>query len=266
MVKRVLTPHVVPANLYYMRGRCYIGTSGWMYDHWEGVFYPPDLKRADRLEYYMKHFGTVEMNNTFYHLPTPAVFEGWRKEVRRGFIYALKGSRFITHMKKLKDPEEPLRLFLGRAEILRESLGPILFQLPPRWKCNPERLKEFVKWLPSDKRFTFEFRDPSWFNEGIYEILRDRDISLCIYHMPEYLSPVEVTSSFVYIRFHGTDFLYGGRYSKDDLSRWADLIGLYLKGGLDVYVYFNNDAEGYAVINAKELREIVEYKMTAGFT
>lgn len=240
-----------------MRGRCLIGTSGWMYDHWDGVFYPPDLRKDEWLSFYMRHFDTVEINNTFYHLPTPEAFEGWRKAASKGFIYALKGSRFITHMKKLKDPHEPLKLFLERARLLKGCLGPVLFQLPPRWRCNLDRLKEFVNALPSDIRFAFEFRDTTWFNEDVYEVLRERDISLCIYHMPDFLSPVEVTARFVYIRFHGTDFLYGGRYSKEELSRWADLINLYLKGGLDVYVYFNNDAEGYAVVNAKELREMV---------
>lgn len=240
-----------------MRGRAFIGTSGWMYDHWKGVFYPEGIKKDDWLSFYMRHFHTVEINSTFYHLPTPEAFEGWREAAKKGFIFALKGSRFITHMMKLKEPEEPLRLFMERAEILGESLGPILFQLPPRWRCNPQRLEEFVEYLPSKLRFAFEFRDDSWFNENVYGILSKRDISFCIYHMPDFMSPVEITAPFVYIRFHGADSLYGGRYSEDDLSRWADLIKLYLKGGLDVYVYFNNDAEGFAVINAKELREIV---------
>lgn len=229
-----------------------------MYDHWREVFYPPDIKKSDWLKYYMRHFDTVEVNNTFYHLPTPEAFEGWRMEAKKGFIYALKGSRYITHMKKLKDPVEPLNLFVERARILKDNLGPILFQLPPRWKCNAPRLKEFLDILPKELRFAFEFRDKTWFNDDIYGILREKDISLCVYHMPDFVSPVEVTARFVYLRFHGTDFLYGGRYSKKELSRWADLIRLYMKGGLDVYAYFNNDAEGYAVINAKELREMVK--------
>lgn len=228
-----------------------------MYDHWKGVFYPEGLKKDDWLPFYMRHFDTVEINNTFYHLPTPEAFEAWRRAAPKGFIYALKGSRFITHMKKLKDPEEPLNLFIERAKILKDTIGPVLFQLPPRWRCNPQRLKEFVEHLPPKMRFAFEFRDGSWFNDQVYEILREKDISLCIYHMPDFISPVEITASFVYIRFHGADSLYGGRYSEDDLSRWADLIKLYLKVGLDVYGYFNNDAEGFAVINAKELREMV---------
>lgn len=228
-----------------------------MYDHWKEVFYPPDLRKDDWLEFYMGHFDTVEINNTFYHLPAPDAFEGWKKEAKKGFVYALKGSRFIIHMKKLKDPKGPLKLFLSRARILDNNLGPILFQLPPRWRCNPERLGEFVKALPFGIRFAFEFREQSWFNEDVYNILREKDISLCIYYMPDFVLPVEVTASFVYIRFHGADFLYGGRYSKKEFSQWADLIAIYLKGGLNVYMYFNNDAEGYAVVNARELKEMV---------
>lgn len=240
-----------------MKGKCFIGTSGWSYDHWAGVFYPPDLKTADRLNFYINHFNSVEINNTFYHLPTPSAFKGWREPAPKGFIYALKGSRFITHMKKLKDPKEPLHLFLERTRILKGNLGPILFQLPPHWRCNTERLKEFVKLLPSNMRFVFEFREPSWFNKEIYDILKENNIALCIYHMPEFESPIEVTAKFAYIRFHGTEFLYGGRYSKKELLKWADLINGFIKEGKDVYVYFNNDANGYAVINAKELMEMV---------
>ena len=222
-----------------MKGKCFIGTSGWSYDHWAGVFYPPDLKTADRLAFYINHFNSVEINNTFYHLPTPSAFKGWRESTPKGFICALKGSRFLTHMKKLKDPKEPLHLFLERARLLKDNLGPILFQLPPHWRCNTERLKEFVKLLSSNIRFAFEFREPSWFNKEVYDILRENNIALCIYHMTEFESPIEVTAKFVYIRFHGTEFLYGGRYSKKELLKWADLINGFIKEGKDVYVYFN---------------------------
>ena len=222
-----------------MTGKCFIGTSGWSYDHWAGVFYPPDLKTADRLNFYINHFNSVEINNTFYHLPTPSAFKSWKKIVPKNFIYALKGSRFLTHMKKLKDPKEPLELFLERARLLKDNLGPVLFQLPPHWRCNTERLKEFVKLLPSNMRFAFEFREQSWFNKEIYDILKENNIALCIYHMPEFESPIEVTAKFVYIRFHGTDFLYGGRYSKKELLKWSDLINGFIKEGKDVYVYFN---------------------------
>jgi uncharacterized protein YecE (DUF72 family) len=240
-----------------MKGRCFIGTSGWSYVHWSGVFYPPDLKTSNWLSFYITHFNSVEINNTFYHLPTTSAFRVWKESAPKGFIYALKGSRFITHMKKLKDPEKPLRLFLKRAKLLKDNLGPILFQLPPHWRCNPSRLEDFVRLLPNNIRFAFEFREQSWFNKEVYNILREKNIAFCIYHKLGFESPHEITSKFVYIRFHGAEFLYGGRYSKTELSRWAEKINGFMRGGKDVYVYFNNDANGYAVINAKELREMV---------
>lgn len=241
-----------------MKGKAYIGTSGWSYDHWEGLFYPHGLKKQDWLAFYMKHFDTVEINNTFYHLPTPQAFMEWRKAAPEGFTYALKGSRFITHLKKLNITEESLYLFLDRALLLGDSLGPVLFQLPPRWRCNPDRLRRFVRMLPSGARFSLEFRDPSWFNGEVYDILRERNIALCAYHMPDFLSPVEATADFAYIRFHGTGHLYGGRYTTEELAPWVDLVRLYRAGGLDVYVYFNNDAAANAVANAREFREMVE--------
>lgn len=238
-----------------MKGNFFIGTSGWSYDHWSGVFYPSGLKASDRLSFYIKHFNSVEINNTFYHLPTPKAFKGWKESAIEGFIYAVKGSRFITHMKKLKDSQKPLNLFLKRASILGEHLGPVLFQLPPHWKCNPKRLAEFIKLLPDKLRFAFEFRDESWFNDEVYDILTKGNHALCIYHMPDFQSPIEVTASFVYIRFHGTEYLYGGRYSKKELLRWAGIMKGFIKNGLDAYAYFNNDANAYAVTNAKELKE-----------
>ncbi len=240
-----------------VQGRFFIGTSGWSYDHWSGVFYPPELKTAEWLTFYIRCFNSVEINNTFYHLPSANAFKGWKKAAPEKFIYALKASRFITHMKKLKDSQKPLNLFLKRASILGEHLGSVLFQLPPHWKCNPERLSEFIKLLPDKIRFAFEFREQSWFNDEVYDILTKGNHALCIYHMPDFQSPVVVTASFAYIRFHGTDSLYGGRYSKKELSRWADIMKGFIKNGLDVYAYFNNDAYGYAVMNARELMEIL---------
>lgn len=240
-----------------MTGKCLIGTSGWSYVHWRGPFYPEGLKASDELSFYMERFETVEINNTFYHLPSEDAFRSWHKTAPPGFIYALKGSRFITHMKKLKDPEGPLSLFIERARLLKDSLGPVLFQLPPRWRKNTERLKGFVDKLPRDLRFAFEFRDSSWFDEDVYEVLKGGGAALCVYHMPGFQSPVLSTAPFVYIRFHGTDFLYGGSYPKAELKRWAGVIKGFLKEGKDVYAYFNNDEAAYAVKNALELREMV---------
>ncbi len=240
-----------------MGGRSLIGTSGWSYEHWKGLFYPPELRGGELLRFYTGRFSTVEVNNTFYHLPAPKAFEEWEKTAPRGFIYALKCSRFITHMKKLSGVEGSLDLFLDRAALLGEHLGPILFQLPPRWRSNPSRLRDFIGLLPGGQRFVFEFRDSTWFNEEVYRILRDREIALCIYHMPGFQTPIEVTAPFAYIRFHGTSTLYGGRYSKGELAEWARRIKDFVDGGMDVYAYFNNDALGNAVINAGELMAMV---------
>lgn len=237
--------------------KLFIGTSGYSYNHWRGVFYPEELPQSKWLEHYIKYFQTVELNNTFYRLPQAAAFKSWRERVPKKFTYAVKASRFITHIKRLRECKQPLKLFLSRAKLLKKKLGPILFQLPPRWKCNIERLKEFVKILPKDLISVFEFRDPSWFNPEVYEILRKNKLSFCIYSMPGIECPDEVTSKVVYIRMHGGTILYGSNYSDKELKAWAKKIRRFLKQGKDVYVYFNNDAYGFAVKNALRLRELL---------
>ena len=239
-----------------MIGRARIGTSGFSYAHWRGLFYPRNLRTKDWLPFYMKQFDTVEINSTFYRLPEKEAFMHWESAAPEGFVYAVKAGRFITHLKKLKEPGKSLKVFMERASFLKDTLGPILFQLPPNWGRNTERLEEFVESLPPSRRFAFEFRDSSWFNEEVYAILRKRGIALCIYHMVDFTTPFEVTAPFVYLRFHGRGALYGGRYSRSFLREWADLIRGYLKKGLDVYAYFNNDEAAYAAVNAKELREM----------
>lgn len=241
-----------------MEHNYHIGTSGWSYDHWDGVFYPQDVRKEERLSHYIKFFKTVEINNTFYHLPTAKAFKGWRESTQRGFIFSLKASRFITHMKKLKGAKDALNTFLKRAMILRDRLGPILFQLPPHWKCNPDRLRGFLSLLPSGLLYTFEFRDDSWFDDRVFTLLKKKNSSLCIYHMPDFLSPIKVTADFVYIRFHGAKSLYGGKYSKSELMKWSEMIKGFMEKGLDIYAYFNNDAHGYAVENALELKDILK--------
>ena len=240
-----------------MPGKLFIGTSGYSYNHWKGVFYPEDIPTSKWLEHYIKSFSTVELNNTFYRLPQPAVFRSWGKRTPKNFTYAVKASRFITHIKRLKDCRQPVKLFLSRAKLLKKKLGPILFQLPPRWKCNIDRLKKFVKLLPKGLTHIFEFRDPSWFNSEVYEILRKNKLSFCIYSMPGIECPDEVTSKVVYIRMHGGTILYGSNYSDKELKAWAKKIRQFLKQGRDVYVYFNNDAYGYAVKNALRFRELL---------
>ncbi|KPJ64980.1 hypothetical protein AMJ44_11595 [candidate division WOR-1 bacterium DG_54_3] len=241
-----------------MAKKVYIGTSGWMYDHWgEGVFYPGDLPKSKWLDYYQKYFDTVEINNTFYHLPKEQTFKNWHKAASKKFIYAVKANRFITHIKKLNKAKDSVKLFMGRTKLLKENLGPILYQLPPRWKANPERLRDFTKHLSKKYVNVFEFRDTSWFNEEIYSILKKNKLNFCIYSMPGIDCPSVVTGLVVYIRMHGGSILYGSNYADSELKDLVKQIKGFLKKKLSVYVYFNNDAYGYAVRNALRLKELL---------
>ena len=241
-----------------MRKRVYVGTSGWMYDHWGGgVFYPKDLPRSQWLGHYQKYFDTVEINNTFYHLPKEQTFKNWHKAVPKKFIFAVKANRFITHIKKLKGGKQTVKRFMGRAKLLKRNLGPILYQLPPKWKANPERLKEFSRALPKKAVNVFEFRDASWFGEEIYSILKKNKLNFCIYSMPGIDCPSVVTGPVVYIRMHGGSILYGSNYADSELKDLAKQVKCSLKKKLTVYVYFNNDAYGYAVKNALRLKELL---------
>lgn len=240
------------------KGRVLIGTSGWHYDHWRGPFYPDDLPEDRWLAFYRQRFSTVEINNSFYQLPSRATLEAWREEVPRRFVFAAKASRYITHMKKLKDPAEPLGNFFERMEALGDRLGPILFQLPPRWKANPERLEAFLTELPRGRRCAFEFRDESWFAPEAYEVLAARGAAFCIYELAGRTSPREVTADFAYVRLHGpASEKYRGRYDRRTLGGWAGAFAAWNRQGKDVYCYFDNDQDGYAAINAGELQEMV---------
>ncbi len=230
-----------------------IGTSGYQYDEWRGLFYPADLPKRRWLAHYAAHFDTVEINNCFYRLPQPAVFDSWRQQALRGFCYALKFSRYATHMKRLRDPQEPLGRFLEGARRLGPFLGPILVQLPPRWKVNPERLQAFLQAAPRDCRWAVELRDPSWLCEEVYRLLSARGAALCIHDLIAD-HPRRITADWVYLRFHG--IAYGGSYSASALRQEATRIRRYRRRGLDVFAYFNNDRGGHAVHNALELREM----------
>lgn len=236
-----------------MAGKFFIGTSGWVYQHWKGAFYPEELTQSKWFDFYSQRFSTVEINNTFYHLPKETTFINWQKAAPKDFTFAVKANRFITHIKKLRECKEPIQTFLGRARLLKANLGPILWQLPPRWNCNVERMEEFLACLPKGYRHVFEFRDSSWFNQDIYKLLEKKRAAFCIFNMPAMETPHVVTSSFVYIRFHGGSALYGSRYTEKQLQPWAREIKGYLKEDMDTYVYFNNDAHGYAIQNAGEL-------------
>lgn len=236
----------------------FIGTSGFSYSHWQGIFYPQDLKQKDWLRYYAQHFDTVEINATFYHQMRPQTFTKWRKTVGLEFVFSIKGSRFITHIKRLKDCKEPLgKLMVGIRALRTIPYEVVLFQLPPRWPANEERLKDFVKILPKDFRFAFEFRDKSWLCKEVYKILKEANCALVIQDSPYWPTEEVITADFTYLRFHGSKRLYSSNYSDEELKNWAKKIKKWLKEGLDVYCYFNNDAMGYAIENAKTLKELV---------
>jgi uncharacterized protein YecE (DUF72 family) len=234
----------------------YIGTSGWHYKHWMGVFYPAGTATSEMLEFYARHFGTVEINNSFYRLPTATTFDNWRERSPRSFCFAVKASRFITHIKKLKDPKSSSAKFFEVADRLGKKLGPILFQLPPRWKVNVERLSEFLEALPQRHKYVFEFRDESWLTEEVFAVLRQHGAAHCIHDFEEMKIPHEITAEFSYVRFHGpTSAKYAGSYSKRELRTWIEEMRKWEVR--EVYVYFNNDPGGAAVRNATTLREML---------
>ena len=174
-----------------------------------------------------------------------------------GFIFAVKGSRYITHMKKLKDPGQSVTPLLERIQTLGDRLGPILFQLPPRWRFNEERLGAFLEALPRDYRYALEFRDPTWLNQEACRLLEKHGAAFCIYELAGRLSPKEVTADFVYIRLHGPGDAYQGRYDWQTLAGWAGAISAWTAQGLTVFCYFDNDEAGYAALNALELQEML---------
>ena len=207
--------------------------------------------------FYQRHFDTVELNNSFYRLPTPEAFDCWRKSAPANFIFAVKGSRFVTHNKKLKDPDQPLKNLLPRAERLGRKLGPILWQLPPSWRRNVERLEEFVQALPKRHRYAFEFREPSWHHASVYEVLRRHNAAYCIYELAGFATQQHITADFAYVRLHGPGGKYQGNYSKRVLEKWAERIAEWSQMLSAVYVYFDNDQAGYAAQNALQLKRLV---------
>lgn len=237
-----------------------IGTSGWVYPHWKGRFYPADLRAGDRLAHYGTRFDTVELNTTFYGTPRPETLRRWRETVPRGFLFAVKASRYITHRKRLRADRASLGKFFRAARALRPKLGPVLFQLPPRWHCGEKeetRLAAFLRRLPTGFRYAFEFRDPSWWNPRVYALLRRRRAALCIFDLDGKLSPLETPARWVYVRLHGPARAYRGRYSPAALRAWAGRIAAWRRDGRRVFVYFDNDEKAYAAADALRLREAV---------
>lgn len=243
-----------------MPAQIHIGTSGWHYRHWLGRFYPKKLPLKRMGEAYMEVFDTVELNNSFYHLPKRETFEGWKKQSPKDFIFAVKVNRFITHNKKLKDADETLDYFLEATAGLGKKRGPLLFQLPPHWKVNTERLEELLKTLPKKLQCTFEFREPSWLNDEVYDILRKHNAAMCIYELAGFETEHIITADWSYIRLHGPGGKYQGSYSDKKLQEWADEIIRWKRKLTDIYVYFDNDENAYAVYNALTLREMLGVK------
>ena len=239
-----------------MNSRLIIGTSGWHYRHWREIFYPSKLPNSDMLAWYARSFNTVEINNTFYRLPTEAALLRWREIAPAGFVFAVKGSRFITHIKRLRDPDSGGARFFSRVELLQEKLGPILFQLPPNWGADVERLRQFLVSLPHVHRYCMEFRDFSWYTPAIYDLLRESNVALCIHDWRDMKWPIELTADFTYIRFHGPSGRYHGKYSPKMLRQWVNRFERWASQLSRIYVYFNNDQGGHAIENARSLKKL----------
>ncbi len=240
-------------------GELRIGTSGYQYDHWRGRFYPPELAKKRWFDWYTRQFDTVEINNTFYRLPEGEVFACWRDAAPRGFRYAVKYSRFATHMKKLKDPEEPIERFTSRAARLGDTIGPVLVQLPPGWGPDVGRLDAFLAAVPRRFRWVVELRDPRWVRDDVFDTLARHGAALCIHDMlPGH--PRVLTADLVYLRFHGVEAdraHYQGSYGDERLRAEAEWIAGQRALGRDVWAYFNNDDQAFAVGNALALRRFV---------
>jgi uncharacterized protein YecE (DUF72 family) len=237
--------------------RIRIGCSGWNYKHWRGLFYPAAMPQRRWFEHYAEHFDTVEINNSFYRLPKAEIFDKWRMQAPPGFCYAVKANRFLTQAKKLKDCAEPLARMMAPFRALGDRLGPILYQLPPRFRINLERLEDFLKLAPRDVTNVFEFRDPSWYAPGTFALLDRYGASFCVHDMPESASERIAVGRVAYLRFHGTGGKYWGRYSDETLLSWADWLVAQAKGGRAAWAYFNNDIYAHAIHDARTLKAMV---------
>ena len=235
-----------------------MGCSGWQYQHWRGDLYPRDLAQARWFEYYAARFDTVEVNNSFYRLPEAATFASWARRAPADFVFAVKASRFLTHMKKLKDPEEPIERLFSRMRALEPHLGPVLYQLPPGWTVDVDRFARFVDVLPRGVRHVVEFRDPSWYDPAICRLMEAHGVALCLHDMPGSATGKRGTCPFIYVRFHGAGAKYGGGYSDARLRGWAEWLNARRDEGRDVYAYFNNDIGGHAPRDAVTLRRVLE--------
>lgn len=234
-----------------------VGCSGWQYSHWKENFYPPTAPQKKWLETYAERFDTVEVNNSFYRLPSEKTFSEWRDRVPDHFLYAVKASRYLTHVRRLKEPADPLHLFWSRARLLGPKRGPVLYQLPPHWKRNERRFFDFLEALPDDPLQAVEFRDPSWYTDEIFRAMETKGVAMCIHDHYESATPRETIGPFVYTRFHGADGHYEGAYSDRMLRDWAGWFAEEARSGKAIYAYFNNDTGAHAPRNARTLREFL---------
>jgi uncharacterized protein YecE (DUF72 family) len=239
--------------------RILIGTSGWHYDSWRGPFFPKGLPQKHQLQFYASQFPTTELNGVFYRTPTEAVVRSWEEQTGRNFVFAWKASRFITHWKRLSEnSENSLALLEDRLSLLDGKAGPILFQLPPNFSANAERLAAFLDMLKKKRRYSFEFRHPSWYSPPIFRLLSRHNVSLCISDHHDAPSPWKRTADFVYVRGHGPGGRYRGHYRGATLTGWAERIRSWKKQGCDVYIYFDNDQKSAAPADALKLQRLLQ--------
>jgi uncharacterized protein YecE (DUF72 family) len=239
----------------------WIGTSGWTYDGWRGPFYPEDLPKKRWLEWYARQFSSAEINGSFYRTPSLEAVRAWREQTPDDFLFAWKASKFITHWKRLSEKSvNSIQLMETRLKVLGPKAGPVLFQLPARFKADRERLASFLKLLSKRYKYAFEFRDESWYDEKVFKVLRDRHIALCLSDHVDAPAPWKVTAGHVYIRGHGPTGQYKGRYSLKTLREWAAAIKKWKRRGLTVYCYFDNDQKSAAPKDAKRLIELLSDK------
>jgi uncharacterized protein YecE (DUF72 family) len=240
-----------------------IGCSGWNYKSWRGRFYPGDLPPDRWLAFYARRFDTVEVNNTFYRLPERETFAAWRAQVPAAFLVAVKASRFLTHMKRLRDADEPIERLFVRAAALERKLGPVLYQLPGNFTRDPSRLDSFLAALPRTRRglrlrHVLEFRHPSWYVSETFDLLERRGVALCLHDKQGSEIDRPFVGPFVYVRFHGTSGHYHGSYPESQLAAWARRLAERAQQGQRVFAYFNNDPDAVATENALSLRAAIE--------
>lgn len=243
------------------KGQVFIGTSGWIYKHWKGVFYPQSLSQTQWLAFYTKHFDTVELNASFYRIPSESNFLSWKERTPTNFSFSLKMSRYVSRVQRLQDNEGSTELFLKKASALKEKLKVVLVQLPPNLPLDLETLENYLGLLKKVNqqkvRFAFEFRHESWFQSGTYLLLKKFNSALVIAQSNRWPAANKITADFVYLRFHGPGDVYGSNYSEAVLKQWAKKIREWQKVGLDIFAYFNNDARAYAVNNARKLKALL---------